>query len=191
MRKFIPSDPRIAQYEPLVKSRARRFWRGWTRKLWDLEDLEAMARASILEAIARWDPARGASFGTYVTRIITTAMMNAAHFANEKKRQGVAQSITSVDGYQLDLPARELAPAERLDAMQVRQSVRDAVDALSTPRLKDIIERRFWRDQTLTEIGESYGITRERIRQLEAKAFAELRPQLQDLWVGAPIGDAA
>ena len=48
-----------------------------------------------------------------------------------------------------------------------------------SPRNKDIISRRFGlksgKKETLESIGKSYGITRERVRQIEAKALRKLR----------------
>ena len=48
-----------------------------------------------------------------------------------------------------------------------------------TPREKDVIERRYavgWDEKhTLEQIGQMYNVTRERIRQLEGKAFKKLR----------------
>ena len=54
--------------------------------------------------------------------------------------------------------------------------LRDAIGTLS-PREQQVIARRFLEENknTLAEIGESFGVTKERIRQIEAKALAKLR----------------
>ena len=53
-----------------------------------------------------------------------------------------------------------------------------ALDSLN-PRMRMVLARRFGLDgetpQTLEQVGESLGITRERVRQLEARALRELR----------------
>lgn len=73
-------------------------------------------------------------------------------------------------------------PEEAVLADDFRRAVRDLVDALPDERQRDILERRFGLNdlgegQTLEEIGELYGVTRERIRQLEAKALEKLLPK--------------
>ncbi len=52
------------------------------------------------------------------------------------------------------------------------------------PRERAIIQRRFLnrRASTLKELGQSLGISRERVRQLEARAMAKMRLRLQPLW---------
>ncbi len=54
--------------------------------------------------------------------------------------------------------------------------LRDAIGVLS-PREQQVITRRFLEENknTLAEIGESFGVTKERIRQIEAKALTKLR----------------
>ena len=64
----------------------------------------------------------------------------------------------------------------------VRHSIRSTVDrVLETlgPREADVLRLRFGLDDrgdhTLEEVGQMYGLTRERIRQIEAKALRKLR----------------
>lgn len=69
-------------------------------------------------------------------------------------------------------------PEETVVAQDMARRVRSLVDGLGDERLADIVSRRFGFDgveETLQEIGDDYGITRERIRQLESKAIRKLR----------------
>jgi len=51
-----------------------------------------------------------------------------------------------------------------------------------TPREREVISRRFLTEdrETLADIGRIYGVTKERIRQIEKKALAQLREALDD-----------
>ncbi|MBQ8696470.1 MAG: sigma-70 family RNA polymerase sigma factor, partial [Clostridia bacterium] len=55
----------------------------------------------------------------------------------------------------------------------------DEVLATLTPRENEVLKLRFGlkdgKTRTLEEVGEVFGITRERIRQIEAKALRKLR----------------
>ena len=60
---------------------------------------------------------------------------------------------------------------------QMQDLVREQVDRL-TPREATVLRRRFGIDcdeHTLEEVGKEFGVTRERIRQIEAKALRKLR----------------
>jgi RNA polymerase primary sigma factor len=54
-------------------------------------------------------------------------------------------------------------------------------------RAKQVLIMRFMHDMTLEQVGQTLGITRERVRQIEAKALrmirakAELRPRIADV----------
>src|SRR5436309_8192947 len=89
------------------------------------------------------------------------------------------------DGELGDLFADEQAPdpaAEAADSLR-RQEIRRAVADLPE-RERRILELRFGFDTepaSLEQIGKELGITRERVRQLEAQAFAKLQDELDGL----------
>lgn len=74
---------------------------------------------------------------------------------------------------------------EAVTANNLRAQELDQALMRLTPRLRDVVERRFGLDhrhpQTLEEVGRDLGITRERVRQLEARALRELRTVAPDL----------
>jgi RNA polymerase sigma factor (sigma-70 family) len=185
-------EERIKQYRPLIQSRARSWWRGWLARLSTVEDLEAVATEAVWRAVQTFREDRNAKFGTYLQSVINHALGAAAKQAQANKRRAITATLSEgPDGeVPLVLVARDANPAVRFDMLEMRRIVREAVDALP-PRLADIIERRFWRDETLEVIGSAYSLTRERIRQLEAEAFRMLRPRLMPLWIGMPQEEAA
>ncbi len=71
-----------------------------------------------------------------------------------------------------------LAPAEAASATMLREQLNDVLDTL-TPRERKVLKLRFGLDdnhpRTLEEVGREFGVTRERIRQIEAKALRKLR----------------
>ena len=74
-----------------------------------------------------------------------------------------------------------VGPEEWVDRLGVRLQIDDLLHSLGE-RAEQIIRRRFGFDdgvpQTLDQIGEAFGVTRERIRQIEKKAMASLRDAL-------------
>ena len=70
------------------------------------------------------------------------------------------------------------APSEAASLTMLRTEVENVLDSL-TPRERRVLQLRFGlvdaREQTLEEVGKRFGVTRERIRQIEAKALRKLR----------------
>ncbi len=70
------------------------------------------------------------------------------------------------------------APAEAASQQLLREQVRNAL-AVLTDREREVLEMRFGlkdgQDHTLEEVGQHFRVTRERIRQIEAKALRKLR----------------
>ena len=73
-------------------------------------------------------------------------------------------------------------PHTAAEASALRDVVQEAISGL-TPREERILRMRFGiggsGEHTLEEVGEIFGVTRERIRQIEARALAKLRDPAQ------------
>jgi RNA polymerase primary sigma factor len=71
-----------------------------------------------------------------------------------------------------------LAPAEAASFTMLKEQLEGVLETL-TPREHKVLKLRFGLDddrpRALEEIGQEFGVTRERIRQIEAKALRKLR----------------
>jgi RNA polymerase primary sigma factor len=71
-----------------------------------------------------------------------------------------------------------MEPGDAASKELLREQIRDVLGFL-TDREREVLEMRFGlndgKDHTLEEVGRSFGVTRERIRQIEAKALRKLR----------------
>ena len=69
-------------------------------------------------------------------------------------------------------------PVDQASQQLLREQMKEVLDQLSE-RERNVIERRFGlrdgQSRTLEEVGQEFGVTRERIRQIEAKALRKLR----------------
>lgn len=88
--------------------------------------------------------------------------------------------------------ADAVAPAEAASTQLLKEKMEDVLENL-TVREKKVLQLRFGledgRPRTLEEVGQEFGVTRERIRQIEAKALRKLRHPtrskwLKDYWMG-------
>jgi len=73
---------------------------------------------------------------------------------------------------------RYVSPEQKIEREHLNEIINSVLDTL-TKKEKDIIEHRFGLNGTtslsLKEIGKKYNLTKERIRQIEKKAFARLK----------------
>ena len=71
-----------------------------------------------------------------------------------------------------------MEPGDAASRELLREQIRNVLTALNE-REREVLEMRFGlndgKDHTLEEVGKSFGVTRERIRQIEAKALRKLR----------------
>ncbi len=72
----------------------------------------------------------------------------------------------------------QVSPADAVINLNLRSQTAQVLKSL-TPREEKVIKMRFGLDDgsehTLEEVGQSFAVTRERIRQIEAKALRKLR----------------
>ena len=70
-------------------------------------------------------------------------------------------------------------PGSRISPVTMRSASRRRADRTLTPREAKVLRMRFGiemnTDHTLEEVGKQFDVTRERIRQIEAKALRKLR----------------
>lgn len=94
---------------------------------------------------------------------------------------GESDSNEFVDLLSDDSPTPEAIVGDLIDSETRSKWIADAMEHL-TQREREVITRRFLKEDkiTLAQIGETFGVTKERIRQIEGKALSKLRDALQD-----------
>jgi len=75
-----------------------------------------------------------------------------------------------------------ISPGEHVDATLLKERIGEVLRSL-TPREREVIELRYGlkdgHPRTLDEVAKCYGITRERIRQIEARSLSKLRQPIR------------
>ena len=156
----------------LVVSIARKFVRDNS----NFFEMVSDGNLSLMRAIEKFDYARGFKFSTYATWAIQrnfARSIPAEHTHQSRFRTGgddffQHHRTTGVSQYE----------QERTNYHQ-REALTTILERLD-PRERDIITTRFGlaagtEPQTLEQVGSQFGVTKERIRQLEARALRKLR----------------
>ncbi|MCX7430990.1 MAG: sigma-70 family RNA polymerase sigma factor [Planctomycetia bacterium] len=144
-------------------------------------DLVSDGNMSLIRAVEKFDYARGNKFSTYGSWAIIKNYARTIpdeHRRRDRFRAADMELLQSATDRRTDEYQQRLAETDRL------KQVGKFLDRLDS-REQTIIIRRYGLDhdrepQTLKEVGSALGVTKERVRQIEAKAMEKLRVAAAD-----------
>jgi RNA polymerase primary sigma factor len=194
-------DRLVAQWSGLVPWCVER-WQDHPAVLALGEDAEQAGCLGLLRAAELWDARRGVGFNTYAVKWIEQALRRESYHCHAvrvpdylagRKKSAASKCRADADralacqqfpwrwGGDGPLPG-EYEPADRHEGPEEEAARREAADTLD--RLLRALPGR-WRDlllrraggQTLQQIADAFGVSRERVRQIEGKALARARRQ--------------
>jgi RNA polymerase primary sigma factor len=147
----------------------------------DLFEVVSDGNVSLMQAVEKFDYTRGNKFSTYATWAI---MRNYARTIPQQRYQRRRLRTTSEEILESvpDHTAGDVAAAS--ERRSLREKIGAALEGLDN-REQEIVRQHFGltttgRQKTLEEIGKTMGVTKERIRQIEARALLKLRSVLPE-----------
>lgn len=150
-------------------------------------ELVSDGNMSLIRAVEKFDYARGNKFSTYASWAI---MKNYArtipdeHRRRDRFRTSQSELFYSTEERRSDQYEQEAAQSQR------ERQISKILERLDEREQKIIISR-FGLDHgheplTLKEVGAEMGVTKERVRQIEARALSKLRLAAQDEKIDVP-----
>jgi RNA polymerase sigma factor (sigma-70 family) len=153
------------------------------QRVYEYEDLFAIAMTAIWEASGTYEAELGASFTTYAFTACLNIFRNLHKHWRRPNRAGTLQTVSLDQQWDSDAPAWQPASTtpsaeaeiERQELCRLLDQQVRRLDA----RSRRVIVARFEGDETLEIIGQREGVTREYIRQIEKKALGQIRQALK------------
>ncbi|MFO0848575.1 MAG: sigma-70 family RNA polymerase sigma factor [Gemmataceae bacterium] len=141
----------------------------------NLDELKSDANLSVMRAVEKFDYGRGNKFSTYATWAIMKNFARSIPDENNHKSRYLTGTDELFDG-KADVRTDEQEVLAQADAAKAR--VNRLLDNLD-PRTREVIRMRTGLDgseeMTLEQIGQHFGITKERVRQINVRGMKQLR----------------
>ncbi|MGL6094515.1 MAG: sigma-70 family RNA polymerase sigma factor [Fimbriiglobus sp.] len=145
----------------------------------NLDELKSDANVSVMRAVEKFDYGRGNKFSTYATWAVMKNFARSIPDENTRKSRYMTGHDDVFDG-KADVRTDEQEIVAAADA--ARNKVNRLLDYLD-PRTRDVIKMRTGldgsREMTLEQIGQHFGITKERVRQINVRGMKQLRERAQ------------
>jgi RNA polymerase primary sigma factor/RNA polymerase sigma factor len=150
-------------------------------------ELVSDGNMSLIRAVEKFDFARGNKFSTYASWAI---MKNFARTIPDELRRRDRFRATGDEMFAATEDVRTDVFEQESAQLQREEQIGKILDTLDD-REQKIIIRRFGLERgheplTLKEVGEEMGVTKERVRQIEARALNKLRKAAQDERIEVP-----
>lgn len=180
-----PTELAEGRHMALIRDLSNKYRKSFAKVGLDAEDMVQEGYIQLAGKLPVYDPTRGAKFGTWAYHVISNFFrnkiktshdyvpmsLNAVFEENEQNgRSDKHKSPGILDNKAID-PAESVSM--QLDWEQIQDDLAQFGD-----REREILRLRFTEGMTLQQIGVVFGITRERVRQIEAGCLQILRKKL-------------
>lgn len=167
----------------------------------DFEDLVQEGSLGLIRAGEKFDPAHGVKFNTYAGYWIAAYIgrylkegqgEGPVHVPRTARAKGFASATAVYIDREVKLKDGLFVPLGDLLDLSSSSSVENEAAASEEAqllwrqvhclpsRMREVLEMRFRQEMTLQQIGDAFGVCRERIRQIETEALKMLRQGLEE-----------
>lgn len=146
----------------------------------DRDDMFSEAWIGAIKAVDRFDPSRGIRLVTFADHIIQGHILDYLRSldpCSRNMRDQVKDSAWAPRMVQIEsIHVRDLSSEKAISQVEAAKDVDSLLDRTSlTPRYRLVLKWRYWKDASLSKIGEKLQVHESRISQIHKEAIKKLR----------------